>query len=47
MGRLTELIEYLNKEPKELQKAKESGLFSRIEIGDEMKKARRNYRKPN
>lgn len=45
MGRLTEMVEFLNASPKALQEQKASGLYNHFEIGDREMEVRRKYRK--
>ena len=45
MGRLTEMIAFINAEPQKLQEQKASGLYNRLNIGDKEMKFRRDYRK--
>mgnify|MGYP000356721030 CR=1 FL=1 len=45
MGRLTQMMAYLNAEPKELQEHISMGSFTHFEITEEAKTIRREFRK--
>lgn len=45
MGRLTQMVEFLNASPKELQEQKASGLYTHFDIRDMEMEVRRDYRK--
>jgi hypothetical protein len=43
MGRLTQMVEYINATPEELQKLKQTGVYTHLEIGEREKEVRKSY----
>lgn len=45
MGRLTQMVEFLNATPEQYQEQKASGLYTHLNIGKKEMECRKSYRK--